>query len=390
MKKKIVYISRLFSGFQQGIDKNNWKPSGATTIFKFFDYAKSRSNLDIFFTKRDNQINNFLIEKRNIKNFVKDSWVVKFPIKKNPIIDDIKNIYYNLLLFFEILKRKPSIIYATNQNLILAVMFKVLTNIPIVLRVMGIFDVMRDKKNYKDKIFQLFYKIKFNLVVITEDGSGTEEWANEYLNNKSKKLILINGVDKKKKIKKNRTYKSDILFVGRLEDGKGIIEFVKNIIFLNKKRKVKVNIIGSGPQRNTAYKILKKHKVDFNILENIPHKKIFNYYKNSKVYVSLNTRGNISNTNLEAFSSSCAMLLPTFKKPLSKIIDNSTRLIFDEKSVFYFKFYKKYDLAEKIILLLENNQIRKSKRKKLDYKKKYFLNSWNDRMKQEFEEIVKI
>ena len=99
----------------------------------------------------------------------------------------------------------------------LAVLFKLFTNYPVVLRVMGVFDVMRTKKNLKDYLFQLLYKVQFDLVVITEDGSGTEEWANQTLNKFSKKLILINGVDKVLKIKKNRKYYSDILFVGRLE-----------------------------------------------------------------------------------------------------------------------------------------------------------------------------
>ena len=52
MKKKVVYISRLFSGFQESINQSYWKPSGATTIFKFFEFAKDKYNLEVFFTHK--------------------------------------------------------------------------------------------------------------------------------------------------------------------------------------------------------------------------------------------------------------------------------------------------------------------------------------------------
>ena len=45
-----------------------------------------------------------------------------------------------------------------------------------------------------------------------------------------------------------------------------------------------------------------------------------------------------------------------FKKPLSKIIDKSTKLSLIKK-VFYFNFYKKYDLANKIYYILNNLKI---------------------------------
>ena len=387
MKKKIVYISRLFSGFQESINQSYWKPSGATTIFKFFEFAKDKYNLEVFFTHRNENIDNFKIEKKKIKNFVQNSWVVYFPKKKIFFLEEINNIIRNSILFFKILRRKPKIIYATNQNLILASLFKIFTNIPVVLRVMGIFDVMREKKIFKDRIFQLFYKVNFNLVVITEDGSGTEEWSKKYLNKNTKKLILINGVDNIKKISNKTKYKSDVLFVGRLEDGKGIIKFIKNIIFLNKKEEIKVIIIGSGPRKEITEKLLKKNNINYKILENVHHKLIFNYYRNTKIYVSLNSRGNISNTNLEAFNSLCIMLLPTFKKPLSEIIDKSTKIIFDKESVFYFNFHKKYDLANKIYYILNNFKIANQRKKILKNKKRFFIKNWSERIKEELNEV---
>ena len=147
--KKIVYISRLFSGFQKSVYEENWKPSGATTIFKFFDFAKKNFQLEVFFTHKDKSIKKFKIKKKKLRNFLKNSWLVEQPEKKFFLISDIFHLIFDFIIFFKILKRSPSIIYATNQNLILAVLFKFFTKCPVVLRVMGVFDVMRTKKKYK-------------------------------------------------------------------------------------------------------------------------------------------------------------------------------------------------------------------------------------------------
>ncbi len=388
--KKIIYISRLFSGFQKSVSEGKWKPSGATTIFKFFHFAKKNFELEVFFTHRDKSIKNFKIKKKKLRNFFKLSWLIELPEKNFFLISDIIHLIYDFIIFFKILKRKPSIIYATNQNLMLAVLFKLFTNYPVVLRVMGVFDVMRTKKNLKDYLFQLLYKVQFDLVVITEDGSGTEEWANQTLNKFSKKLILINGVDKVLKIKKNRKYYSDILFVGRLESGKGIKEFVQNIIYLSKKIKIKVGIIGSGPDKKLAYNLLKKNNINFFINENVPHHQVMKYFANTKIYVSLNKRGNISNTNLEAFNNNCTMLIPNFNSPLGEVIDKSTKLLFTNETVFYYDFDKKYNLAKKIIFLLKNDKLRKIRKKNLFKIRKFFLTGWHERIKEEILEVKKL
>ena len=81
------------------------------------------------------------------------------------------------------------------------------------------------------------------------------------------------------------------------------------------------------------------------------------------------------------------MILPIFKKPLSKIIDKSTKLIFDKESVFYFNFYKKYDLANKIYFILNNLKIANQRKKNLKNKKKFFIKNWSERMKEELNEV---
>ena len=49
---------------------------------------------------------------------------------------------------------------------------------------------------------------------------------------------------------------------------------------------------------------------NFTFLKSIPHSDVLNYYSNSDIYVSANTDGNLINTNLEAISSSCCMIIP--------------------------------------------------------------------------------
>ena len=135
-------------------------------------------------------------------------------------------------------------------------------------------------------------------------------------------------IDSSAKIGENVTNKvKHILFVGRLEEYKGIIVFIKAIIKVLKDNKynIKIVIVGDGTLFNKAYNICKnsgffKH---FKFLKSIPHKEVLHYHKISDIYVSANTDGNLINTNLEAIGSNTCMIIPEAQR--NKFIDIFTK-----------------------------------------------------------------
>ena len=52
------------------------------------------------------------------------------------------------------------------------------------------------KISIKSIIINLLLKIKLDLVICTQDGSGGKEWMSKYLNINTPRIILVNGFNK--------------------------------------------------------------------------------------------------------------------------------------------------------------------------------------------------
>ena len=120
---------------------------------------------------------------------------------------------------------------------------------------------------------------------------------------------------------------------------------------------------------------------NFTFLKSIPHNDVLNYYSNSDIYVSANTDGNLINTNLEAISSSCCMIIPF--PQTKKFIDIKTYQLLKE-SVLYYKVNSVEDLSKKILYLLNYPDNIEKFKNKISNIKTNFIRTWKDRMDEEF------
>ena len=139
-----------------------------------------------------------------------------------------------------------------------------------------------------------------------------------------KRKNLLNGVDNKKFIKKRKKKKIDIFFIGRLEHIKGCIEFIEGISMLGNedKKKIKVTIVGTGSLKSEIISLIQKKKLTKIITHKnrVSHNQIKEILKNCDIYVSLNKLGNLSNANLECFSSGiCSIVLDKNPEMLSDL-----------------------------------------------------------------------
>jgi len=198
------------------------------------------------------------------------------------------------------------------------------------------------------------------------------------------RYVLLNGVDKAQNINKlNKKYKT-ILFVGRLEEYKGILNFLNAIIKILKEKKHILNIVvvGDGTLYDQAINLCKDSGFfdKFKFLKSIPHQDVLKHHIKSDIYVSANTDGNLINTNLEAISSNACMVIP--KPQYEKFIDIETYKLLGN-AVVYYEVNDVNDLKNKILYLLNNPSKIKYFKNKISSAKLKFMRTWDQRVDEE-------
>ena len=408
MHVKILYCKRIFSGIEKSILKKKWNPTGVPTIYKLIE--EFDKNLDVSFIFSDKGSNcNHLSEWKGLKNeriflegiksevFVLSSggkFVSKLPRKIRNIYRELSHLIFTLI---EIKKKNPEIVYFDHANSITAAFVSRFTKIKVVYRLMGIYPSMRNCLNsfsLKNIFYRWCYSSPFNLVICTQDGSGVEPWLKKALSKKTNIEVLLNGVDKNfpntsqtlineyfGKLPKD---KKTITFIGKLEKYKGCHEFVDAMIEVNKIHDKTVHslIIGYGNEFDEIFTKIRSnnqlHK--FTFIKRLPHQLIHFAHKYSHIYISMNYLGNLSNSNLEAIRNEQCIILP---QPDNKTgIDTITYKILKD-SVFWVKRDNANDLIEKVLMIINSDEIRKEKVLKIRSVSEKYLLSWRERINKE-------
>ena len=400
----ILFVTRLYSGFENSLYKKVWKPEGVPTIYNLFNKLSINHDLSIIFTAKDSgstYSSNWIetkdkdIKLKNLKANIKVLCGTKYffsfiPRKIAMIMRDIRQFF---IIFIYVIKIKPDLIYCDSANVVIAYLLtKIFPKKPIVVRVLGICSFWRSITNSNrivHRIYKLAFKGNFSAVIGTQDGSGIEYWFGDTLVKSVSRYVLLNGVDKPPNIQKiDKKYKT-ILFVGRLEEYKGILIFLNAVIQILNEEKYLLNIviIGDGTLYKEAVKLCKDSGFlnHFKFLRSIPHHDVLKYHINSDIYVSANTDGNLINTNLEAISSNACMIIP--KPQNNRFIDIETfKLLAD--AVSYYEVNNISDLKNNILYLLKNPDKVKDFKNKLSSIKLKFIRTWDERIYEE-ENILK-
>ena len=399
---KLLYISNLFTGLESSIINNEWKPSGVPTVYKFLEKLSTKFNKSevIFFTSNKKLINRQFQYNSEINlnfNFIYHYNGRNYFIK-------IFNYFNKLIKILKIIKNlEPKALYFDRSNFIIAIFFKLFSGKIIIWRLMGVTIPMHEfhyKTSIKSIIINLLLKIKLDLVICTQDGSGGKEWMSKYLNINTPRIILINGFNnsvKKNKLFHRKVFESDkqylkLLFISRLVKGKGCEILCDSLIKLsNSNIKIEMIIIGDGPQKKIMESKLENSKFIENIkfLGSLPHNEVINSYNQCDLYISLNEMGSLINTNLEAIKENCCMInLDSYNKFnidifTKKIIPNACVVRLDRNNTsehLMNEINNFYNNREKI-KLIQNNM------KKLDKK---FIPSWDQRINEEYSIIEKL
>ncbi|MFC1808888.1 glycosyltransferase family 4 protein [Candidatus Omnitrophota bacterium] len=349
---RVLVITRMFTGFIESVNNQNWRPTGMPAIYKFIEgLNQSQFQYDLVFLGKRKRETTEIHSKKvvNFSNFKGLCYV--FPYKENRIfkssrIDEFITLIYHLWTCFNMVrKHNYDLIYIDRPNIILAAFFTLFMRKKVVVRFLGI---KPGQKSFTELIGKLkapltylCHKARFAYVICSQDGSGGEYYLKKILNRSTSYEVLLNGIDsiedrniEAKKFKNRIGINNNfpvILFVGKMETQKGCREFIEALIALNKiNSKFKAIMVGDGPLQYELKERVKKSGLSKKIVLTgaVEHKDIYGYYSAANIYVSLNKLGNLSNTVLEAFYyGQCLVIL---NKELESHTDEETEVIIPE------------------------------------------------------------
>ena len=388
---KILFITNFYSGIQKSILNNEWNPQGMPAIYKLLERLKDQKIYfdNIFFSDKHLNLvlsNDYLSN----KNYI-------YPSKK---LKMIPNFFNEILKFLKIISfiKNYDVIYIDRANVMIGALLTLLGK-RVILRLHGVNSYFEDYKSILKSIQSIFtilsYKAFFDSIICTEDGTPGTYFLKKYCNKNSKKYLLVNGVDKREEVNKldllnreNLNIKKNqivITFIGRIENGKGIWEFIYSIENLSKNNSIIGMIIGDGFMMKTVSEYVKKANIK-NILfiGAISHKDINSYLKITDIFVSLNKLGNLCNTILEAIELEKCIL--TLDKSSKTYRDYSTHH-FLKNSVIYINRNNIVRELSKLLLIVSKNKKIIEKMSKRVKKTKLKLHSWDFRIQQEIQII---
>ena len=403
---------RLYTGLERSLETGTWQPEGVPTVYNFINSAATKYDLTIILTCKDSgktymsgwkekQDKNFFLTglPASIIVLAGTSFFGNLlPRKIAMIFRDLRHLY-KIVHFVR--HEKPDLIYCDGANVTFAYcLSKIFPKTPMVLRLLGICSFLRglpDAKRLVHRIYKLAFRGRFSMAIGTQDGTGTEYFFERALNETVPRCVLLNGTDKAKPflgLEKTlplgwsdtvSRYKT-VLFVGRIEADKGIRIFIDAVlgVLSSGVNDVRAIIVGSGSLFDEV-----KQKVDQSGYENkflftgsVPHAHILGFHFLSDIYVSTNSDGNLTNANLEAIAANACMIVPAPQH--EKHIDvKTTEYLAD--AVSYFRHDDPNDLKDKILHLVNNPHEIEQLSRKLDTKKKSFMRSWDERVKEEMQ-----
>lgn len=326
---RILYAVSLFSGLKRSFRQGVWEPTGAPTIYKVIERLDScEEEVDFVFSAKERDEEHISGARRiEVKGLRSPVWILPYGIRAGRfglgrLFRELRQAMFLLRLHRH---RRYDLCYFNNGNLVVAGIFAYLRISRVVLRIMGVYPVMKRvasaPKGIGDWVERLAYRAPYSHVICSQDGSGGEWFLERALKEGVPRDLWINGVDWEEKGRYgSQTIRLElglgpgrvILFLGKLERAKGCLEFLDAIIRLAQvRRDFQAVMVGRGPETETINRLVAGSGLIKNIrtVPFVPHKDIWKWYKAADIYVSLNKLGGLSNANLEAMRYGTCMVM---------------------------------------------------------------------------------
>lgn len=316
--------------------------------------ATGSSNLEREQTKLEHKV---FILTTNCDEILDKENVIKFGLKSN--YQDWDNLSWKrfistwILIFsaFSLIKRiKPDIVHSHSAELGFILSFPCkYYGVPIINQCRGVSFPYPQNTLIRRIIEKFCLKYgKFNKI-ITVDANSLKFFEEENIKNV---IYLPNGINLSEFNLKNSKEKEGFIFVGRVEEEKGIGDLIEAVKILNKKgTKFKIKLVGDG--KHIEFYKDKIRRLDlgdyFQFLGRLNHKETIKNYFKSKIFILPSHQEGFPNTMLEAWGASLPVII-TNVGGISKVCKNKENSI-----IIPPKNPKK--IAEAMLTLIRNRRL---------------------------------
>ncbi|RJR32907.1 MAG: glycosyltransferase [Desulfobacteraceae bacterium] len=400
---RILYAVSLFSGLKKSIRQGSWEPSGAPTIYKIIERLdRGEDEVDFVFSAKEKDEEEARGAKRiMIRGLSSPVWLLPYGTRAKRfglgrVGRELRQAIFLLRLH---LARRYDLCYFNNGNLLVAALFASLGISRVVLRIMGVYPVMKRvasaPKGIGDLIERAAYRAPYAHVICTEDGSGGEWFLERALKGNVTRDLWINGVDwEEKRRDEPREIRVElgldpdrpvILFLGKLEREKGCREFLEAVIQLgHARRDFQAAMVGRGPEADILKSLASESGLDKEVrfVPFVAHREIWKWYRAADIYVSLNRLGSLSNANLEAMRyGTCMVMLRS--DPVNHVDESTDHLLRDGCVIRISRENTVDDLVKALTHLLSHPEAIADTARKVTIAARDLIPDWECRIERE-------
>jgi glycosyltransferase involved in cell wall biosynthesis len=406
---RILYICRIFSGFEKSLGSGKWEPMGTPTIFKMMN-ALDKGPHDVRFvmtargmgadfhanwhTNKDAEV--------DLENFDHPILIIAGENRFTKMFRKFRGHLTGLARLYRVLREvrrfNPDLVYVDRSNVAIGAFLARFSGHRVFLRIMGIYPSMRElltSRRIADRLQRWAFHSPFAYALCTEDGTGGGGWMAKALRDDVPRAIVLNGVSPHAlkttidaRIRAIPSNKMVFMFVGRLEAIKGCCEFVEACLSVQHDQRDKIHavVIGTGTLETTLHARISDCNAEpmFTFIPHLPHDQIGNAHERADVYVSLNYLGNLSNANLECMNAGLCMIIPAARKTdgIDLVTDS---LVPDDSVVRIAPDDMTKQLAERIHAFVTNPDQINQYQRSMKMAASTFIKNWDDRIAEEFE-----
>lgn len=406
---KVLYIARLFSGLETSVINGRWRPTGVPTIYKFIETLDARcqaltivlTSKDGFtrWTRRDDVEQPMSGLRAKLLVLAGAGQRAGSRRKIGAMTRELRQIWKILRLCA---REQPDVIYVDHGNVWAAGLLARIARAPVVFRIMGVYPAMRAAlSGWRPAhiLLRWCYRAPYAAAICTQDGSGAEPWLERALSPGTPRHLLINGVDlgassadPGDRLARLRADRTVILFLGKLENAKGSLEFLS--AFLAARRVdsgLHALIIGDG-----ALKVRMQQDIDaagagddVTLIDKLPHAEVAVAMRRADIYVSLNRLGNLSNANLEAVRSGKCVIMPRSQPDLA--VDTITDSLIPADAASRIADAADISGLTREMLALHRDPARRQRMERaMAAAAQRFIPSWAERLDREFSILEEI
>lgn len=395
---KVLYVGRLFSGLESSLMAGAWRPTGVPTIHRVIERLDRSADLRLILADKDAA----KIWKEKSDRAVRleglRAPVLVLAGSANPeghMSGIGRELRHAWRILVEAIRWRPDVIYIDHANAMAAGLLARLRIAPVVFRVMGVYPVMRQALSGRSltlRALQWAYRAPFALVICSEDGSGGSSWLARALRRGVRAELKLNGVDLPPTTEPGgpRDGRTNILFVGKLENEKGCDPFIMAFLRALERASGELHaiVVGTGARAEAMKALVAQRNAGSSVtfLERVQHAEILDIQRQADIYVSLNRLGNFSNANLEAIRMGACMIMPAYL-PEVGAEDPTGRLLPPDAYARIAEPDAVEELAEKLLELHRDPALRKKMSERMKAVAERLLPTWQERVDWEVDTL---